>query len=105
MLRSLEGVRPQRTTLLAVLFILAVSLVTLINPSPASADVVRHITNVGTGFELSANYGDGTTGAVYTVAPSDSHYHDWYIVDGNSNIINSPTGKCLSSNYGNGSMG
>lgn len=105
MLRSLEGARVQRTSLLAMLLTLAVSLVALINPSPAAADVHRYVTNVGTGLQLSANYGDGTTGDVYTVAPSDSNYHDWYIADGNSIFINNGTKQCLSSNYGDGHAG
>jgi hypothetical protein len=108
MLRSLEGAGARRTSLLAMLLALAVSLVALINPSPASAaaaDVHRYVTNVGTGLQLSANFGNGTSGDVYTVAPSTSIYHDWYIADGNSIFINNGTGQCLSSNYGNGTAG
>jgi hypothetical protein len=86
-----------------------VGLVALINASPASAapaDITdRYITNHGTGLELSANFGDGTTGSVYTVAPSTSIYHNWYIVDGVNEFINIGTGQCLSSNFGNGSSG
>ena len=77
MLQSLEGARTRRTGFLAMLVALAVSLVVLVNPSPALADVVRNVSNaLPAHWELSANRGNGTTGDVYTVAASGSEFHD-----------------------------
>ncbi|MBT0768274.1 hypothetical protein KIH74_05030 [Kineosporia sp. J2-2] len=105
MLKTIDSARMRRMGFLALLFTLAATLVTLVNPLPARADVVRNVTNIGIGLQLSSNFGDGTTGDVFTVAASSSIYHDWYIVDGNNEFINSGTSKCLSSNFGNGSSG
>ena len=105
MLQSLEGARARRTGFLATLLALTVSLVVLVTPSPASADVVQNVRNALSGWNLSANYGTNNVGDVYTVAPSSVQFHDWYIVDGNNEFINSGTGQCLSSNWGSGGVG
>jgi hypothetical protein len=50
---------------MAALMAAAVCLVALVNASPASAaapDGTRFISNVGTSWELSANFGNGITG-------------------------------------------
>ena len=73
--------------------------------SATPLDVVGTLTNVGTTWELSANFGDGTTGQVYTVPASDSIYHQWYLSDATGTITNLGTNQCLSSNYGDGKLG
>jgi hypothetical protein len=82
---------------------LAVSLIAFSNASPASAAPAylnQTITDVGTGLQLSANASD-----VYTVAPSDSIYHQWAVEGDGGQIINNGLHKCLSSNYGDNTSG
>ncbi|MEU4623354.1 ricin-type beta-trefoil lectin domain protein [Actinoplanes sp. NPDC023801] len=95
----------QRTAILTALLALAVSVLTFIDPSPAKADIIRTITNVGTGWELSTNDADKPQRPVYTAHPSDSEYHEWYIQDGVGTIHNNESRWCLSSNWGTGSSG
>ncbi|MFI5844755.1 RICIN domain-containing protein [Catenuloplanes sp. NPDC051500] len=99
---TLQGITLFRRLAAAIFAIAAVSALTLVAPSSASAaPSTFRISNRGTGACLSSNGTD-----IYTVYPcTNIAYHDWYWVTyvqtGYTALINNGvgSGKCLSANY------